>query len=410
MDTEQPNASAEIGNQVSRANVFGMFLTLSLCLLAQPYGSFLYSRPLSRISTFAFFIWRLNPLACAAESVAILYVFLRSWLYISSLETPPLRVRKVVQLKVAALLLLRTDKRSPGGNRILDQLPRFQESNNLARTQLLTEVFSTNAFTIRELFITITTYVAMLTVIIKLAVSTLPWQISLWAWLLVFGWLVLQSLVVILQSSDLDDDDFKHIIRGIHLARQYLGTPVLEVILSAVSLPAFGYIGHFIYTWPQTVPQFVKWISAIPFFFAILIVWVFFPAIATLPLLAFDYLSQSQPWGRFVPNLYIMLGALIWFGVIQLIQLGVCLRWTGFDWLDKPITHVASLLFVAIMSGLLVWPSFTSCSEGDFLNCERRLYGVLISNLSVTAIVFGAVITCYDPAGTSRPGWADWLG
>jgi hypothetical protein len=78
MDTEQPNASAEIGNQVSQANVFGMFLTLSLCLLAQPYGSFLYSRPLSRISTFAFFIWRLNPLACAAESVAILYVFLRS--------------------------------------------------------------------------------------------------------------------------------------------------------------------------------------------------------------------------------------------------------------------------------------------------------------------------------------------
>jgi hypothetical protein len=123
---------------------------------------------------------------------------------------------------------------------------------------------------------------------------------------------VLQSLVVVLQSSELDDDDFEHIIRGIHLARQYLGTLVLEVILSAVSLPAFGYMGHVIYTWPQTVPQFVKWISAIPFFFAILIVWVFFPAIATLPLLAFDYLSQSQPCGRFVPDLYIMFGALTW--------------------------------------------------------------------------------------------------
>jgi hypothetical protein len=305
------------------------------------------------------------------------------------LETPPLRVRKVVQLKWRRFYFCAPPapiKKAPVEIESWTSF-MFEESNNLARTQLLTEVFSTNAFTIRELFITITTYVSMLTVIIKLSVPTSPWQISLWAWLLVFGWLVLQSLLVVLQSSELDDDNFEHIIRGIHLARQYLGTLVLEVILSAVSLPAFGYVGHVIYTWPQTVPQFVKWISAIPFFFAILIVWVFFPAIATLPLLAFDYLSQSQPCGRFVPDLYIMFGALIWFGVIQLIQLGVCLRWTGLDWLDKPTTHVASLLFVAIMSALLVWPSFTSRPDGGFLNSERPLYSVLISNLSITAVI-----------------------
>jgi hypothetical protein len=383
---------------VSRANVFGMFLTLSLCLLAQPYGSFLYSRPLSRISSFTFFLWRLDPLACAAEAVAILYVFLRSWFYKPPLATPPLRVRKDVQLKAAALLLLRTDKRSPGGNRILDQLSRFEESDDRGRTQLM-EAFSTNAFTIRELFITITMYVAMLTVIIKLAISTLRWQISLWAWLLVFGWLVLQSLVVVLQSSELDDDDFGHVIRGVHLARQYLGTLVLEVILSAVSPPAFSYMGNVIYTSPQTVPQFVRWISAIPYFFAVMIVFVFFVVIVvTLPLIALDYLSQSQPWRRFAPDLY-MLGARSWFCITQWIQFGIYLRWTGIDWFDKPITHVSSLLFVAIMSASPVWPSFTSRSKGDFLNSERPLYGVLISNLSVTAVIFGTVI----PSSRCRP-------
>lgn len=56
------------GSTVSRAEVFGIFLTLSLCLLSQPTGSLVY-RPHSILP------WRLNPLASLAEAVLILTCF-----------------------------------------------------------------------------------------------------------------------------------------------------------------------------------------------------------------------------------------------------------------------------------------------------------------------------------------------
>ncbi|TRX96805.1 hypothetical protein FHL15_002111 [Xylaria flabelliformis] len=54
-------------NTFSRANVFGLFLTLALCLLVQPYGSLLYAKPRSVLSRSVFFFWRLNPLSCILE-------------------------------------------------------------------------------------------------------------------------------------------------------------------------------------------------------------------------------------------------------------------------------------------------------------------------------------------------------
>lgn len=58
-----------------------MFLTLSLCLLTQPYGSLLY-RPLSSENSSGFlrrvfFLWRLNPLACAGEALVIGFCLLK---------------------------------------------------------------------------------------------------------------------------------------------------------------------------------------------------------------------------------------------------------------------------------------------------------------------------------------------
>ncbi|KAL8285868.1 hypothetical protein RB600_010032 [Gaeumannomyces tritici] len=56
------------GGTVSRAEVFGIFLTLSLCLLSQPTGSLVYR---SR----SILPWRLNPLASLAEAVLVLSCF-----------------------------------------------------------------------------------------------------------------------------------------------------------------------------------------------------------------------------------------------------------------------------------------------------------------------------------------------
>ncbi|KAI0865941.1 hypothetical protein F4860DRAFT_509124 [Xylaria cubensis] len=58
-------------NTFSRANVFGLFLTLALCLLVQPYGSLLYLKPTSAVGRSVYFFWRLNPLACVLEVVLL---------------------------------------------------------------------------------------------------------------------------------------------------------------------------------------------------------------------------------------------------------------------------------------------------------------------------------------------------
>ena len=72
-------AEADTHSQVSRGSVFGIFLALWSCVLAQPYGSLLYTwAHADRSSNLLFFFWRLNPLACAAEAIAIAWALLRA--------------------------------------------------------------------------------------------------------------------------------------------------------------------------------------------------------------------------------------------------------------------------------------------------------------------------------------------
>ncbi|KAK1755599.1 hypothetical protein QBC47DRAFT_380744 [Echria macrotheca] len=56
------------GSNVSLGEVFGMFLTLSFCLVSQPSGSLIY-RP------WPFLFWRLSPIGCLAETAFVFLCF-----------------------------------------------------------------------------------------------------------------------------------------------------------------------------------------------------------------------------------------------------------------------------------------------------------------------------------------------
>ncbi|KAH7110753.1 hypothetical protein EDB81DRAFT_370282 [Dactylonectria macrodidyma] len=68
--------TAGSGQHFTRWNVIGLFLTLQLCQLTQPYGSLLFRGASG-------FFWRCNPIASVAESLIILWYLaaavLRSW-------------------------------------------------------------------------------------------------------------------------------------------------------------------------------------------------------------------------------------------------------------------------------------------------------------------------------------------
>jgi hypothetical protein len=104
-------------NTFSLANVFGVFLTLSFCLLTQPFGSLLYAKPAGVFGRIVFFFWRLNPLACLAEAVLILYGLLDAiWTAIRNLHgAPTTRVGfgESMHIAATAILLLRGHGRLP---------------------------------------------------------------------------------------------------------------------------------------------------------------------------------------------------------------------------------------------------------------------------------------------------------
>ena len=97
---EESAASTDGGSDehFTRTNVIGMFLTLQLCQLTQPYGSLLFH-------SVSGFFWRCNPIAALVEAVTILWYLvaavLRSW------RKDRAAVLKELQENASALLLLR---------------------------------------------------------------------------------------------------------------------------------------------------------------------------------------------------------------------------------------------------------------------------------------------------------------
>jgi hypothetical protein len=57
--------------ELSRANLFGIFVTLQLCQLTQPYGSHLFPRSSG-------ILWRVNPIASFVEVLIIAHYLLKT--------------------------------------------------------------------------------------------------------------------------------------------------------------------------------------------------------------------------------------------------------------------------------------------------------------------------------------------
>ncbi|KAK3984620.1 hypothetical protein QBC44DRAFT_374951 [Cladorrhinum sp. PSN332] len=157
-----PSAESSAGSgseEFSRANVIGMFLTLSLCLLTQPFGSLIY-RPWtsksSRLRAWAFMLWRLNPILCMHEYLLVIIWSLRVAMDIWKKQDSPIfsrqfpfahpnmiplrEWRKQFHINAAALLLLRAnDYGHPDGeptltDRLLEIGSTVENTDSLSST------------------------------------------------------------------------------------------------------------------------------------------------------------------------------------------------------------------------------------------------------------------------------------
>ena len=71
VNSSLPAPPDSFATEFSQANVFVLFLTLGSCLLVQPCGSLIYTKPRSIVGRTIFFFWRLNPLATAVEAILV---------------------------------------------------------------------------------------------------------------------------------------------------------------------------------------------------------------------------------------------------------------------------------------------------------------------------------------------------
>lgn len=115
--------------------MFGLFLTLSFCLLVQPVGSLLYTWPPSSFGRAIFFFWRLSPLASAMEALLLVIGLLDSVRVAFTEQHMPLEgpmgFWKHLQLNIMAIKSLREHEQLPAHHRAIDNEERVHWTESI---------------------------------------------------------------------------------------------------------------------------------------------------------------------------------------------------------------------------------------------------------------------------------------
>jgi hypothetical protein len=194
-------------NTFSAANAFGIFLTLQFCQLTQPNGSLLFRGEKG-------WFWRVSPIASFVEVCIILYSLLFhrgvGW-----------HRRRGFRVTAAALLLARgnAEDRSPegrnqansvlyrGSNEPYSLLPVTQPDESDTTSGPVDQIFDETAFPHKELRVAGFTALSVCLLSIKLFVVTgAPWFTASAA-CLVFGWFMIQLLLLLLHRKAMTNDE-----------------------------------------------------------------------------------------------------------------------------------------------------------------------------------------------------------
>jgi hypothetical protein len=130
------------------------------------------------------------------------------------------------------------------------------------KSQLLRAAFGPSALAHREMRIDIVTAVSVLVISIKLLAIRSLWAFLTAAHFIVFGWLLVQSLLLIFHSRELSDLDMASSIRAARLLDAALKESSQKYQFSYVALhaPFLGYIGYAL-AFQLELPPWLQWFS-----------------------------------------------------------------------------------------------------------------------------------------------------
>jgi hypothetical protein len=497
MNNTSPEAfiTCDNNNQFSRANAFGMFLTLQLCQLTQPSGSLLFLGVSS-------FYWRCNPIASLVEACIIVWHLAESLLLSSKPDAPPML--KILQSSATGLLLLRANtpayvkrlaktvegmrtdgetllarQRStsnelsrtqqpmksnsnssslPGGDSdsgtamnegtaasLIWQQTLDEENQTLSRinphaekSYELKEALGSNALAHREWAIDIVTATAEILIFLKLiAINNGSWIFTTCCIFLIAGWMSIQLLLVLLHSREMNQLDMKNAAKASKRLQERLEDQSWCWILLYIAchVPFFGYASYFfaITPWfPATTSGYMRYIKNSCCYMEL----AFFSCICTF---SFFFFLASLFWSRkrgLHRLVWVLLGGPLGFWLFMSSCYGLVAVFKCFEVSDDVKAQMEDLpawtkIFFPNQFPFLVWFSIAlfcfiilfyhlfippTTRLDDLLAISAReefgldMKRISIGNAGFILVVFVIFITSYDPRGTFKPSWTEWLG
>jgi hypothetical protein len=532
-------SDAAPGQTFGRGDVFGVFLTLAFCLLAQPYGSLVYRRSCGMF-------WRLHPMLCATEALVIYY-------YLAcTLSTPMARGRDWftrLHAGATALLLLRAavdnkdreqlvqrllstsflevegaelavQQRTPEANAltslaardaacstpasssaeraVIPNPDRAVEEADIAeayasalavsltsddhaentgiwhsgsvqppartladrmeaglgqhnppndKAAVLREALGGNILAHREFLVDVATMISIVTILLKLAFTTMAWEIEVATWLMVAGWIAVQLVLLIAHRRELEDVEVR---LAIHIARRiddelrnpnrwlcfgvfaiynalygylsYLAFFRLSISVTCINGLGFLVLIFLLQLVPQKITElvfsfvlklssrfltarlqalasrFLSWISKTVFDIMFFGLFLFLPLLGSPLFRDFrDVPHADHPVLVLVFVLSDLVTYKLWLlGAVAATMIGIGLS----------VQYSVLLLRPSVFLGSRVQAN----SDSHPAVIAEPDDEMIVTNLVVAALACCVVIAAYDETGSKKPDWLDWLG
>ena len=518
--------AADTSQQFSRANLFGVFLTLQLCQFTQPYGSLLF-RGLGGL------FWRCNPIASFVEACIIAWHLFRTGFLCFKNGKGFNRTVMGQRLRETAsgLLLLRgAMDDSPEGNLMAKlmtgsilaaeeesaipasdstaiaaeqggesdssntaQLPSASDDNGVApasevsrfqdppsgwepvvgvlrrrtteleanlppptrtqtqtqpavdpkseRSRMLHEAFGSNALAHREWRIDSVTMASELLITIKaLFVQGVP-AFTVAALFMILGWLGVQFLLLLFHIHELDEQEMASSVRTAHTLNAELKANAATALIfySVLHLPFLCYMSYYFVfgQWNPTLSFFGKIpavlvslilaVGGLVLFFGSIALIIMVPVELVLRIVKRDWKSWESPSVGLFPLGVIGLPLSLWFvlGLLGYEQNRTWPAWAGprkngFEPVfgENPTMHRIVVdgfkwgydvfWIVVVFAGFLYLFQFTILRKSGATGTDRNR--VALGNAAFAGGFAIWYMFLYEPEGTFKPAWTDWLG
>ncbi|KAI9780257.1 MAG: hypothetical protein M1839_006817 [Geoglossum umbratile] len=318
------------------------------------------------------------------------------------------------------------------------------------QSRLVHAAFGSNTLAHREWRIDLVTAISVLLILVKLPAIHGAFWFTTVGYLVISGWMSVQLLLLLFHIKDVGDLDVANSVRTAQLLDDKLQKEAIfwKAVYAAFHLPILSYLSYLL-TFHLTFPHWLSWLgnifqgilvimATIIFYLSLLAVMICIFAglrFLVLTIIRCAYPDNSQDEGpcynlrNGLLLLLLALPVLIWLGTANLTYARKTRPTHRFNnngtyhpiFTNPTLDMLVDSGYRKIVAGIwllliLVWLTLIFCFT-FFFQFEEGSAGkrslrkrVSVGNALIAVAVFIWYIVTYDPIGTRKPDWLEWLG